>query len=831
MTEINKPNTPSLPAWLSSFEVDGQSSGTVPSSMTALFEHLSKLNGEDISQRAQEIRRLLRNGGFIEAGESRRFQLDPLPFLLTQIEWQKLNDGILQRVRLLQFVLNDLQGPKELISSGFISPSYLMRHPQYLRESFNLSIKNRGLCLLGMDIGRDEQGNLFLLNDHCQFPRGLGLLLENRIVARRVMSEEFAECGVQRIAGFFQEFQQTVNEYTKHLRDPRVVLLSKGPEDPYYSELAYLATYLGYTLVRSADLTVRNGTVWLKSLDGLHKVDVIIRWIEDRYLDSLEQSDFSEHGIPGLLQAVRVGSVQLINPFGNSILQIPAVKNNYANIARQYFGEELILQEPETLSPAQLDPSQWAGCELRSYVDPLIKLDGEIDRADIASLLQSGSSDYYFWRKVPLSQAPFWQRKQLVAKKVMLRCYALVTEQGVHILPSALCTTLSSDHSMGKVTIKDTWIQSPTGLPSDLPRLPKAMRVAGDMALVEGLIPSRTAESLFWLGSALERAESVCRLVRLFIDRFTELSMYPDVRHLDSLLMMRDGLEKHAIIYPYTSIDTLHIEPSENSYKQLSHRVLYDQTMAGSLCTTLSSIIGSSTQVRELLSYDSLRIVENLDTELRKLEKTHPSSATHLLQSSLDRIMGLLMAFNGSIVDTMSNSNGSFMLEIGRRVERAIQLTSMLETLLQKELPEAEQQSVLEALLIVQVSSITHRRRYRMYQSVNTGLELILLDTEYPRSLAYQIEQLHSLCARLPIKTRAGFVEPIEKALLNIKITCHKLHQNELSEATDGKRVALIELCQDLKAQFTAFKEIVQTQYFSHTKSAQKRNWSAERGK
>ncbi|MCX4026209.1 circularly permuted type 2 ATP-grasp protein [Endozoicomonas sp. SM1973] len=808
----------SLPEWISQYLAQH------PGKDAAAFHYLQHLSSGDINHRATEIKRLLLNSGFVNSGGKRSWQLDPLPWLVPEAEWQQLEQGVIQRVRLLDAILCDLQGARGLLTQRLIAAEQLFAHSEYLRERYSLPISETGLFLVAMDVGRDYNGQFYLLNDYCQVPEGLGVLLEHRIIARRIMSEEFAECQVERIADFFHYLQQAISQSTLTLKDPRVVILTSGPDDPYYSEHAFLATYLGYTLVRSADLTVRKGKVWLKSLDGLKKVNVILRWIDDRFLDTLEQADFSQKGIPGLLQAVRSQTVKLLNPFGNGLLMMPTIRTHAAQIAQYLLGEQLLLAEPETVPAMALAEADWPSYELCSYWGATNKLDGALESDEIRSLINAIPEQVFFQRKINLTEAPFWQHKQLQAKPMFLRCFALVHKGEISVLPSALCMSHSMDNN---ILIKDTWVQ--TQSPTELaPVLPKSLRKTSDLALVEGLIPSRTAENLFWLGSYLERCEDVCRLLRLFIDLFTELAIYPDVKSRIAIARIKAAIEQQLLLYPYKSEPLLETDTSTSACKQLAHQCIYSLEIAGSVHSTLSALLGSTMQVRELLSYDSLRIVESLEVEARRLKKEASFVATHMLQSMLDRVIGLLMAFNGSVVDSISNSNGWFVLDIGRRLERSTQLASMVAALLCDELPEAQQQSLLEAVLVVQVSSITHRRRYRMYQGVDTGIELLLLDAEYPRSLAFQVKKLTSLCKWLPSKSKAGFMSITEKALLRLFADCNLIDRHQLCRVEDGSRLQLQQLMELAKQHLEAFKEILQVQYFSHTKTAHKLNWSTD---
>lgn len=821
---------PPLPQWLSDYL---NRLGLAPDTLLQeqgdpllpLLSRLAGLTADDMNTRASEVKRLLLNSGFVDVGESRnKWSLDVLPYLLTSQQWQQLTEGLTQRVQLINHLLADLKGPRQLVMNGVIDAKRVFQHPLYPRESHALGAQDTGLFLYALDIGQDENGDFYVLRDHCQFPRGLGLLLENRIVARRVMSEEFAEFGVQRIARFFQSVRRAITASGKN-SDPRVVILSQGPDDPYYFEQAYLATYLGFTLVRSADLTVRKGKVWLKALNGLRKVDVIVRWVEDRYLDSLEQTDYSLQGVPGLLQAIRSQSVTVLNPFGNGMMQIPALRQALPNIAQQLTGAPLILKEPECRTLDEISEGQWGDYELRSHQDVDFRIDAGREPKRVKEAMASDRRVHlYFWRKIKLKTVPFWHHKQLIIKPTILRCFALCHEGQVQVLPSALCSSIAQGDADARIYIKDTWVPMMGPPEPDQQGKAAARKRHSDIALMEGEIPSRTAESLFWLGSGLERGEDSARLLRIYLDRITEFNMYPEYRHNTTISLLRQGMIQGALLYPYANWqDADDVTGVPN--KAIAVQLLRDETNPGSLASIVGLILSTALQVRELLSYDSLRIIEQLEGEHRQLTRLQPLSPTHVLQSSLDNVIGQIMAFNGSIVDSMSYRNGAFVLEIGRRIERCHQLVAMIQVMLSRVLPEADEQSALDALLVAQVSSVTHRRRYRMYQGIDTALELLLLDVEYPRSLAYQLEQLERLCEHLPAKQKGSVASELQKLLLRLKAECYLIQPETVSRDQDGQRSELSELMSRIQLLLQGLKDLLQTSYFTHTKTPSKLAW------
>ena len=800
-------------------------SGLNPDHWDTLFNRLSSLTAEDVSSRDIEIRQLLQNGN-IKQESNQQWHFDPLPFMLSKSDWNQLEQGIKQRTELLNKIQLDIYGEQKLLIDGPIPALELFQDKNYLREGFSLPSNELKLFFTAVDVYRTTSGEFKVLKDHCQCPLGLGLLLKNRIIARRVMAEEFAECNVQQIKEFLKLFQETINEYTRYMDDPRVVILTQGIDDPNYNEHAFLSTYFGYTLVQSADLTVRNGEVCLKSLQGLGKINVVLRWLPDRSIDSLEQTEYSLHGIPGLLQAVREGNVKVLNPFGSGALSSPAVQHHLGELSQQLLQQPLLLGQPTYYSVEEARVLDWRLLEFASYQDSSLKLDGIADAAKIRLLIAESPEKFYFYDKPILSSAPFWRGSELVSKPVIFRCYALTTEHGVEVLPSALCLSSdTSDYPNVSGLIKDTWINT-NGKKVTGPIAPVPIKKRMDVTLLEGVISSRTAEHLFWLGRYLERCENTIRILRIFIDRYTESSIYPDTMRQGIVARIYSAIQSQHIVYPYIEKELKVQAFNLNLSKEMAFQLLADEQCAGSIINTLKYLSNAAVQIQELLSYDSRRIIDDINVHINLLKRLTVNSSTRALQANLDDIIGSIMAFNGSITDCMPNSNGWFLLEIGHRVERSLQITSLTSALLTDELDESAELGLLEAVLTCQVSLVTHKRRYRMYQTIGTGLELLLLDAEYPRSLLYQLEQISELCHHLPMKRRPGVIAAHEKAILLSKTSCYITEKDFLQQCTAGKRHQLAEFSHHIRSNLDTFCDVLLLQYFSHTQTAKKLNWT-----
>lgn len=258
----------------------------------------------------------------------------------------------------------------------------------------------------------------------------------------------------------------------------------------------------------------------------------------------------------------------------------------------------------------------------------------------------------------------------------------------------------------------------------------------------------------------------------------------------------------------------------------MAFQLLADNQCAGSIINTLEYLSNASKQIQEFLSHDSRRIIDEINSHVQLLKHVTTIVSTRTMQSILDRIIGSIMAFNGSITDCMPNSNGWFLLEMGRRIERSYQITSLSSALLTDELEESEEIGLLEAVLSSQVSLVTHKRRYRMHQTIGTGLELLLLDAEYPRSLLFQLDEMDKLCRHLPAKRRPGVIAAHEKAILLSKTNCFITERDYLQESSDGKRKQLVEFCHNIRVNLDTFCDVLLLQYFSHTQTAHKLNWT-----
>ena len=311
------------------------------------LESMGRFSKAELQERWDTAQRLVRENGttyniYDETGESTRpWRMDPIPFLIGPDEWQALETGLIQRAKLLNAVVQDIYGEQTLLKRGLLPSSLIFGNPDFLRAMSG--IKPPGgvhLHFLAFDLARAADQRWWVLSDRTQAPSGAGYTLENRIVLARTLPDIFRDAQVHRLAGFFQALSDNLISLTGK-DDPLAVLLTPGPHNETYFEHAYLARYLGFPLVEGADLTVRDNKVFLKTLNGLKQVDLILRRVDSDFCDPLELRTDSLLGVAGLVAAVRAGNVVIANSLGSGIVECEALMGFYPGLCRDLLGEDI----------------------------------------------------------------------------------------------------------------------------------------------------------------------------------------------------------------------------------------------------------------------------------------------------------------------------------------------------------------------------------------------------------------------------------------------------------------------------------------------------------
>jgi uncharacterized circularly permuted ATP-grasp superfamily protein/uncharacterized alpha-E superfamily protein len=735
-----------------------------------LVDALKALSPAEMDARWKRVERILYENGlthdiFADGDATERpWRLDALPLLISAADWHRLETGLVQRARLLDAVLSDCYGEQRLMLDGPLPPAVMLGSPQFLRPCHGVPVsRGRRLHYYAADVGRAADGSWWVLKDRCESPVGGGYALENRIALRNCLPDEFIGNDVQQLAGFFQ----AVHEGHCALAgkpDPRIIVLSSGPTAPGYFAHSYLARYQGYVLAEGPDLTVRDNRVYLKTLEGLRPVDVIIRRVEAASCDPLELRSDSPHGVPGLVEAVRAGTVTVVNALGSGLADTESLMPFLPGLCERLLEEELQLPSLATW---------WCGQdEARAYV-----LDN-LEHLETRDVFSRGASEpgtqnpdgpeawqvggpresirqrgfaYLAREPMALSTVPVLGAQGLRPVPFALRVFVAADADGYVVMPGGLarlCPRRAGQaFDFGRFGDgKDTWVLS--GAHAGSATIRRARSGAVEVRRTGRELPSRTADNLFWLGSYAERAEGVMRQVRSAVLRLIdEERPTEDLQAIERVL--RPALAKAGIEPP--DAGELAANPRVQLERRLGDLVL-DADRAYGLRRTLRDLGRTASLTRDRLSADSWRILRGLQPEDFS---RRPSLVGFPGRAGIGGVLGQLdlgiqrlAAFSGMGTENMTRSFGWRFLDMGRRIERGVQTSALLGSLLDAGDPEDDGSLIL--VLEIADSFMTYRSRYLLTPQLAPVLDLLLLDETNPRSVAFQLAALVEHLGQLP---------------------------------------------------------------------------------
>ncbi len=733
---------------------------------------LDDLGPARLHHRWETARQLIHDNGVTynvygdPAGMDRPWHLDSLPVLFSAAEWAELEAGVNQRARLLDAVLDDLYGPQQLLAEGFIPPELVFGHGLFLRPLHGVAVPaRRRLHTYAADIGRGPDGKFVALMDRTQAPSGAGYTLENRMVVSRALPDVFRDCRVSRLATFFRSFRETLQSLSGR-ENPRIVLLTPGPYNETYFEHAYLARYLGYTLVEGADLIVRDNHVYLKMLGGLQRVDVILRRQDDDFCDPLELRADSALGVPGLVQAVYSGNVAVANALGSGLAETPALMMFLPAICRRFFGEDLKLPSVESFWCGSATARQYVMDHLpQMVIKPAFSSDRDkpvfarnLSQSELEQLrerINASPSDYVGEHYVQLSTAPVLVDQRIQPRHLVLRLHVTAVENGYSVMPGGLARFSGSADSM-IVSMqrgggsKDAWVLSAGPVdsfsflqPADQPVL--ISRAGGDL-------PSRVADNLFWLGRYEERAQANARLARGIVIRLMDQNF--------------DATAELPTLFTALAEQTMFTEPAGKQFSAEARlvEILLRNAHANGFPAALKSIYRIAALVRDRMSTDIWRIINRLDVDFPSAATTDPALLDIL--PALDRLIITFAAFDGLAMESMTRGYAWRFLDIGRRIERAIGTLTLLSKTL---VPMVQREGpLLESILEIADSIITYRRRYTTNLQVPPVLDMLLADESNPRSAAFQLVRLQEHLTALAVNGNPAGLSAAERIVLKM---------------------------------------------------------------
>ena len=789
--------------------------GALRSGWKALAEHALALTADDLRRIDGEITRFLADDGvsYVRAdagadGGAQPWQLDPMPLVLDAPSWAPLEVGLAQRAELLNAILVDVYGEQRLLREGIVPSAVIFGHSGFLRPLARASASDRHpLLLSAVDLGRDAHGEWRVLTDRVQAPSGLGFAAENRRVISQVLPDLFQESTLHHIDPYFAALRAALlTSVADTVDDPRVVVLSPGTLSETAFDQAFLANALGFPLVQGSDLVVRDGYVWMKPARWPDKrptdrIDVIIRRVDAAWCDPLELRGDSRLGVAGLTEAVRRGTVRLVNGLGAGVLENPALMPYLAGACELLLGEQLRLPSA---------PTWWCGdAASRALVldrlaagDPtlLVRAIDEPRRAvtsapadELAARIAAAPHRYVGQDQLPLSQTPVWDASgthpRAASQSLTLRAFTLRYGSAYRPLVGGLASVRA--HPDAPPRAKDVWVL-------------KSSETDPDQNLTE-IAPLPTARStpplaprahadMFWTGRYAERTEDLLRLLLAAQAELDQPGAYTAGVIAESPRVLLDALARLAGM---RSLDP------EAEFRSL----LLDARRPGSAAHGVARLREAMEGVRDQLSGDTWRVFANIDRATRALRSSaHP----HRTAESGGRMLAAMLSLYG-VTANMIRDTGWHMIEAGRYLERGLQLCELLTAGFAERRDGRAARNVLEAVLIASESVVTYRRRYRGSARAADVLDLLLLDRSNPRSLRFALDELRTHLAAMPASTGSTRAE---RLLDHLETELGVADVSSLGAATHGRRDVLVDFLAHVKEQLERLSDAVRHLHF-----------------
>jgi uncharacterized circularly permuted ATP-grasp superfamily protein/uncharacterized alpha-E superfamily protein len=730
--------------------------GAIRPAWAGLIEALDELGHEEMAARFERADQYLRDAGVYyrkydgAEGKERAWPLAHLPLILDETEWATITAGLTQRAEVLEQIVADIYGDNQLVAHGLLPPELIARNEEFLRPMVGIKpASGHFLHFCAFELGRGPDGGWWVLGDRTQAPSGAGFALENRVATTRALSDIYGKMHVHRLAGFFRDFRDALNGIARD-GDGRVGILTPGIHNETYFEHAYIARYLGFMLLEGEDLVVDNGQVMVRTVSGLKPVSVLWRRLDASFADPLELRTDSHIGTPGMTEAIRQGSISVVNALGSGILETRALAAFMPNLCRALTNEEPILptiatwwcgQGPERQHVIDNFDAMMVGSAFATGLaidDPkgtVLGADlGKNQRAHLLKQLSEDGSNFVGQEPVRLSTAPVYLGGTLQPRPITLRVYAARTKDGWTIMPGGFARVGSTSDTAAIAMQRggqaaDVWVVSK----KPVERVSLMAQEGEKLVRVSaGSLPSRAADNLIWLGRYAERCEATVRILRAYNARLAEVSN-PDVPILKDTRAYLDGLGVDA-----------------------------SKALPAGLLSAIDSAVNSAGQIRDRFSPDGWLALTDLRKTARNFAtRVQPGDdATRAMTVLLRKLAG----FSGLVHENMYRFAGWRFLEIGRRLERGIQIAGIVGWCTRKGAPDGS----LDMLLEIGDSVMTHRRRYAVSAGANSYVDLLVLDPLNPRSVRFQIAELREQIERLPGGIEDGHLSSAAKHALQL---------------------------------------------------------------
>ncbi|MFT4202624.1 MAG: circularly permuted type 2 ATP-grasp protein [Chitinophagaceae bacterium] len=806
------------------------------------FQTLQSYTSKEYYTKTKDLARILRDNGVTyniynnPLGPAHNWDLDPVPYILPSDEWETINKGLVQRAQLFNLLLRDIYGEQSLIKKGIIPQELVYRHPGYIRECVGIPLPSA--CYLhfyAANMARSADGRMWVIGDRAQAPSGSGYALENRAALSRAFPEFFKSLPVARLGSYFNAvYNELVKDSPNDTATPKVVLLTPGAGNETYFEHSYLANYLGIALVQGNDLMVRGNYLWLKTLAGLERVDVVLRRLDDDYCDPLELNPDSLLGVPGLVHVIRCGNVVIKNAIGSSVVENPALMPFLNNVS-QYFGlGDLILPSLATWWCGQEKEKEYVINNIpfliikkiyRGNYTETTTFDGTtLDDAERQQLIKDIETCPHLFvgqEKIVFSATPTSVDGTIEACHAVFRSFLVRNNDSYLAMPGGLTRAGKESQdviisSQAGSTSKDTWVLGTEQVENTVPL---TQHIIDPQTHKQGALPSHSAESLFWLGRYCERLISNGRMLRSVIKYLSQPSMdiVQDKANVEIILLR--ALTECTWTFP-GFVDMKKEAIWQNPWTEL-HALLMDEKRIGSLAFNLSCFKNTFWGIREFWSSDIWKVYHQLDSNWQGGAETDQMDSVRMVDM-IDGMITSMFAFLGLHRESARRLEGWTIFDMGRKLEQSLSITMQLKSLFAYRKNDAQQYDLIETILTSNQNLTTYRYVYRDSLQMELMLDLLLKDMDNPRALTYLLQRLQQYIRKLPkLPSMQGQCSKLDKCMQETLDLIEQSNTGQLSQ-TNGKLHSydnLQHLMEDTYNLLSDVGEQISKTYFKHTRT------------
>lgn len=762
-----------------------------------------------------------------EKTSSRSWNLDPIPFVIDESEWEHIREGLKQRATLFNLILKDLYSEQKLIKDNIVPAEVIFGNKGFCSEVFDFGEKEDfNLYLYATDIARGPDGKMWVISDKASAPSGLGYAIENRLTMNVVSNELYPNVPKKKLTSFMKDYKDLLEKMAGG-DISSAAFLTPGPHNETYFEHAYLSAYLGVNMVQGADLLTKNGALWLKSLKGLKKINTLIRRVDDKFCDPLELKNDSYLGVAGLVEVMREDNINMINPIGSDILENIGLNPFMEKIADYFLKEKLILPQIATWWCGQKKELDYVVKNLDKLIIKKIDRTDKIKiylgrklsdkkRQELIELLQRNPYQYVAQEETGFSTVPYFENGKVEPRMAVIRTFCLKKEDDYSVMNGGLVRVAAhKDHlfvssKKGGIS-KDLWILGKDAVEID------SSSMLQDHRYVETSIEQITtlkAENLFWLGRYLSRSIGTTRLILNVIRKLTNFYRYEVKTSIESQLILQKTLTHLTMTYP----GFLDKENNKNinlfPMREITS-VIKNKERAGSLASTMEMLSHANINLKDLLALESSKLFEKIQQDW-SLFIYRRTDSTLTVANELEKTLVYLMAYKELVHESIFREQGLIIYEIGYKIEDALLLIVKVRSTLCLKLDKLTGRDVLEAMLNSMESFNAYRAHYKSSLTLKNVVEFLIFNPQFPKSLTYIIDSLLKEFKLLPKAKET--LTTYEEVMLEARTILESVDLDSLIhiKEEEGVYMELDTILSQLSDLFLKCSDTFSHTYFSH---------------